>query len=81
MVFLLLHCFPTLTSKCPKGRFVALRFIYKYRFEGVIFIRRIFHDVQRFLKTVKMAILDKNYIFFLIFAKNIDFGYTLKPPR
>ena len=27
MVVLLLHSFPTLTSKCPKGRFVALRFI------------------------------------------------------
>ena len=27
MIFLLLHCFPTLSSKCPKGRFVALRFI------------------------------------------------------
>ena len=29
MIFLLLHCFPTLTSKCPKGRFVALRFIWE----------------------------------------------------
>ena len=28
MIFLLLHCFPTLSLKCPKGRFVALRFIY-----------------------------------------------------
>ena len=27
MIFPLLCCFPTLTSKCPKGRFVALRFI------------------------------------------------------
>ena len=27
MIFLLLHCFPTLSSKCLKGRFVALRFI------------------------------------------------------
>ena len=25
MIFLLLHCFHTLTSKCQKGRFVALR--------------------------------------------------------
>ena len=30
MIFLLLHCFHTLSSKCPKGRFVALRFIYFY---------------------------------------------------
>ena len=30
MIFPLLCCFPTLTSKHPKGRFVALRFIYKY---------------------------------------------------
>ena len=28
MIFLLLYCFPTLTSKYPKGRFVALRFIF-----------------------------------------------------
>ena len=28
MIFPLLCCFPTLTSKRPKGRFVALRFIY-----------------------------------------------------
>ena len=27
MIFLLFYCFPTLTSKCPKGRFVALWFI------------------------------------------------------
>ena len=27
MIFLLLDCFHTLLSKCPKGRFVALRFI------------------------------------------------------
>ena len=24
MIFPHLHCFPTVTSKCPKGRFVAL---------------------------------------------------------
>ena len=28
MIFLLLYCFPTLTSKCQKGRFVALWFIF-----------------------------------------------------
>ena len=28
MIFQHLHSFPTLTSKCPKGRFVALRLIY-----------------------------------------------------
>ena len=28
MIFQHLHCFPTLKSKCPKGRFVALRLIY-----------------------------------------------------
>ena len=28
MIYMLSRCFLTLTSKCPKGRFVALRFIY-----------------------------------------------------
>ena len=27
MIFPLLRCFTTLKSKCPKGRFVAMRFI------------------------------------------------------
>ena len=37
MIFLFLYCFPTLTSKCPKGRFVALWFIYDPRHEKICF--------------------------------------------
>ena len=38
-------------------------------------------DMQHFLKAVKMIILEKNDSFFLIFAQNIDCGYTLEMPQ
>ena len=36
MIFLLLYCFPTLTSKCPKGRFFALGFILEQKLENKV---------------------------------------------
>ena len=38
-------------------------------------------NMQRFLQAVKMVIKDekKERYFFLIFAQNIDCGYTLEP--
>ena len=37
---------------------------------------------QRFLKAVKMVNFQtKNCDIFLIFAQNIDCGYTLEPPQ
>ena len=36
-------------------------------------------NILRYLTTVKMVIFRKNR-YFLIFAKNIDCGYTLEPP-
>ena len=39
-------------------------------------------NIQQFLKTVKMIIFSGTFlIFFLIFAQNIDCGYTLEPPH
>ena len=41
-------------------------------------------NIQRFLKAIKMIIFKrKEKIFFLIFAQNIDCGYTLhvEPPQ
>ena len=39
-------------------------------------------NIQRFLKLSKMKIFKRKIlIFFLIFAQNIDCGYTLEPPR
>ena len=39
-------------------------------------------NIQRFLNLLKMKIFNRNFfIFFLIFAQNIDCGYTLEPPH
>ena len=38
-------------------------------------------NMQQFLKEEKMIILDEIFYNFLIFAQNIDCGYTLDPPQ
>ena len=53
MIFPLLHCFPTVMSECPKGRFVALRSI------------SIIHSIGRTLIWPKFK-LDQDYMSVLI---------------
>ena len=38
-------------------------------------------NIQRFFTAVKMKKIDKKKYNFLIFAQNIDCGYTLEPPQ
>ena len=39
-------------------------------------------NIQRFFKVVKIEnLIRKKFDIFLIFAQNIDCGYTLEPPR
>ena len=57
MIFLLFHCFPILTFKCPKGRFVASRFIY--------FLQNNAEGEENKNKT-----LQRRFYFYLDFQKN-----------
>ena len=47
---MILHCFPTLTYKCPMGRFVALRLIYIYSDSREIWIDLMFVKSRRISK-------------------------------
>ena len=45
-------------------------------------LRKLAHAINRDFLAQKMKIFSrKMFIFFLIFAQNIDCGYTLEPPR
>ena len=45
-------------------------------------LRKLAHTINRDFYASKIENFQrKNFDFFLIFAQNIDFGYTLEPPR
>ena len=61
------------SNNFPKG-FLARREIISLR-------KHAYAICISFFKAEKMIFLDENNIVFLVFAQNIDRGYTLEPPQ
>ena len=60
----------TLVNACPKACVVFIP------------LRKLVHAINRFFLASKIENFQlKNFDIFLIFAQNIDCGYTLEPPR
>ena len=52
------------------------------RMPRITALRKLAHAINRDFLALKIEHFQlKNFDFFLIFAKNIDCGYTLEPPR